>query len=58
MEIKYYTVKDLVKNGVVVIENIRTQSMLADPLTKGLRTIEFKEHVINMGVLDSFDSLS
>jgi len=55
MEIKYYTVKDLVKNEDVVIENIRTESMLADPLTKGLRPILFKEHVKNMGVLESFD---
>ena len=40
-----------------MIERIRTKSMLANPLTKGLKPIEFKEHVVNMGVIESFDSL-
>ena len=57
MEIKYLTVKDLVKKWDIVIEHIRTESMLADPLTKGLKPIAFKEHVVNMGVIESFDSL-
>ncbi|RVW93789.1 Retrovirus-related Pol polyprotein from transposon TNT 1-94 [Vitis vinifera] len=57
IEIKYLTVKDLVKKGDIVIEHIRTESMLADPLTKGLKPITFKEHVVNMGVIKSFDSL-
>ena len=57
MEIKYLTVKDLVKKGDIVIEHIRTESMLADPLIKGLKPITFKEHVVNMGVIKSFDSL-
>ena len=58
MEIKYLTVKDLVKKkGDIVIEHIKTKSMLANPLTKGLKPITFKEHVVNMGVIKSFDSL-
>ncbi|WKA13030.1 hypothetical protein VitviT2T_030364 [Vitis vinifera] len=57
MEIKYLTVQDLVKKGDIVIEHIRTEFMLADPLTKGLKPITFKEHVVNMGVIKSFDSL-
>ena len=57
MEIKYLTVKDLVKKGDIVIEHIRTESMLANPVTKGLKPITFKEHVVNMGVIKSFDSL-
>ena len=57
MEIKYLTVKDLVKKGDIVIEHIRTEFMLADPLTKCLKPITFKEHVVNMGVIKSFDSL-
>nr|CAN67941.1 hypothetical protein VITISV_033155 [Vitis vinifera] len=57
MEIKYLTVKDLVKKGDIVIKDKRTESMLADPLTKGLKPIMFKEHVVNMGVIKSFDSL-
>ena len=57
MEIKYFTIKDLVKKGDIVIEHIRTESILADPLTKGLKPIAFKEHAVNMGVIESFDSL-
>ena len=57
MEIKYSTIKDLVKKGDIVIEHIRTESMLAGPLTKCLKPIAFKEHVVNMGVIESFDSL-
>ena len=48
MEIKYLTVKDLVKKEDIVIKHIRTESMLADPLTTGF---------VNMGVVKSFDSL-
>ena len=55
MEIKYLTVKDLMKKGDIVIEHIRTESMLADPLTKGLKPKSFKEHDVNMGVVESFD---
>ncbi|KAL6318317.1 hypothetical protein AAG906_039409 [Vitis piasezkii] len=57
MEIKYLTVKDLVKKEDIVIEHIRIESMLAVPLTKGLKPTMFKEHVVNMGVIKSFDSL-
>ncbi|KAL6335669.1 hypothetical protein AAG906_032854 [Vitis piasezkii] len=57
MEIKYLTVKELVKKRDIVIEHIKTESMLVDPLTKGLKPITFKEHVVNMGVIKSFDSL-
>ena len=45
------------KKGDIVIEHIRTKSMLTDPLTKGLKPIVFKEHVVNMGVIESFDYL-
>ncbi|RVW39088.1 Retrovirus-related Pol polyprotein from transposon TNT 1-94 [Vitis vinifera] len=57
MEIKYFTVKDLVKKGDIVIERIRTKFMLADPLTKSLKPITFKKRVVNMGVIESFASL-
>ena len=57
IEIKYLTVKDLVKKEDIVIQHIRTEFMLVDPLTKGLKPIAFKEHVVNMGVIKSFDSL-
>ena len=56
-ELKYLTVRDLVKKGDITVEHIDTESMLADPLTKSLRPICFAKHVENMGVLSSFDVL-
>lgn len=55
MEIKYLTVRDLIKKGDISIDKINTKMMLADPLTKGLRPTQFKEHAQNMGVVESFD---
>ncbi|XP_060195238.1 secreted RxLR effector protein 161-like [Lycium barbarum] len=57
MEIKYLVVRDMVKGKDIVIEHISTDLMLADPLTKGLRPVVFKQHVDNMGVVESFDLL-
>lgn len=55
MEIKYLTVRDLVKKGDIIIENCKTELMLADPLTKGLSASLFNKHVVDMGILESFD---
>jgi hypothetical protein len=55
LELKYLTVRDLVKDDTIVVEHIDTNSMLADPLTKGLRPIVFKSHIGNMGIVSSFD---
>ena len=41
IELKYLTVRDLVKNEDIMVEHIDTTTMLADPLTKGLRLITF-----------------
>ena len=57
MDIKYLAIEELVKKGHIVIQNIRIDSMLADPLTKGLRSIDFKLHAVNMGIVESFDYL-
>ena len=55
LEVKYLTIKELVQKCDITIEHIRTESMLADPLTKGLCPNVFKGHVCNMGILESFD---
>ena len=39
------------QNGQLSIEHIGTDSMLADPLTKGLSPNKFEEHVAHMGVI-------
>ena len=56
MDIKYRSVREDVKNGLVIIKHVDTNSMIADPLTKALLVAVFKMHFAKMGVLDSFDS--
>ena len=48
MKLKYFIVKEKVQKQRVCIEHIRTNLMIADPLTKGLQTKTFKEHVHRM----------
>jgi hypothetical protein len=52
-DIKYYVVKDKVRDQIINLEHISTEKMLADPLTKGLRPNVFKEHVAAMGLRES-----
>ena len=51
--IKYHVVKDRIKDQTIEVEHISTRSMLAYPLTKGLPTNVFKEHVTGIGLTDS-----
>lgn len=37
MALKYFTIKEEVQKQRVSLENIRTDLMIADPLTKGLQ---------------------
>jgi hypothetical protein len=53
IDIKYYVVKDKVRDQIISLEHIRTEKMLADPLTKGLPPKVFKEHVAGMGLRES-----
>ncbi|XP_075083706.1 secreted RxLR effector protein 161-like [Nicotiana tabacum] len=50
MELKYFTVKEEAQKKRVSLEHIRTDLMIADPLTKGLQPKIFKEHVHRMGL--------
>ena len=50
IDIKYYVVKDKVRDHIISLEHIRTEKMLADPLTKGLPPKVFVEHVAGMGL--------
>ena len=50
MELKYIVVKEEVQKQRVSIEHIRTDLMIADPLTKGLQPKTFTEHVHRMGL--------
>ena len=51
IDIKFLAVRERVQNRQIFIEHIGTNSMLADPLTKGLVPSVFHEHVAHMGVL-------
>ena len=53
IDIKYYVVKDKVRDHVISLEHISTKKMLADPLTKGLPPNVFREHVASMGLRES-----
>jgi hypothetical protein len=53
IDIKYLSVRDNIKRHEVFIEHISTESMVADPMTKGLPVKQFKGHD-HMGLVDSF----
>jgi len=50
IDIKFLVVKERVQNRQISIEHLRTNDMLADPLTKGLVPKVFHEHTAHMGV--------
>jgi len=45
IDIKFYVVKKQVQDQTICLEHIRTNKMLADPLTKGLPPNMFREHL-------------
>lgn len=49
IDIKYLAIRERVKDKIVVINHISTDLMIADPLTKGVPPIKFKDHIENMG---------
>ena len=55
IDIKFLVVKERVQNGQISIEHLGTNSMIADPLTKGLPPKVFYEHTTHMGVLELND---
>eukprot|EP00253_Pinus_taeda_P032806 PITA_32806 len=48
IDIKYLAIRERVKEKKVVIERVSTELMIADPLTKGMPPLKFKDHVMNM----------
>ena len=50
IDIKYLVIRERVKEKKVVIEHISTELMIADPLTKGMPPLKFKDHVEKMGL--------
>jgi len=56
IDIKFLVVKERVQSGQISIEHLGTNSMIANPLTKGLPPKVFHEHVAHMGVLQFEES--
>ena len=48
IDIKYLAIRERVKEKKLVIEHIRTESRLVDPLTKGMPPKYVKDHVVQM----------
>lgn len=53
IDIKYLAIRERVKDKIVVINHISIDLMIADPLTKGMPPIKFKDHVENMRLRSS-----
>ena len=56
IDIKFLVVKKRVQSGQLSIEHIGTNSMVADPLTKGVPPKVFHEYTARMGVM-SFEDI-
>uniref|UniRef100_A0A2N9E1N9 Retrovirus-related Pol polyprotein from transposon TNT 1-94 n=1 Tax=Fagus sylvatica TaxID=28930 RepID=A0A2N9E1N9_FAGSY len=50
IDIKYLAIRERIKEKKVVIEHVSTELMIADPLTKGMPPLKFKDHVAKMGL--------
>ena len=53
IDIKYYVVRDKVRDHIISLEHIRIEKMLVDPLTKGLPPSVFREHLAGMDLRQS-----
>ena len=51
IDIKFLVIKERVQNGQLSIKHIGTNSMVRDPLTKGLPPKVFHEHTTRMSVM-------
>ncbi|CAM8978001.1 unnamed protein product [Rhodiola kirilowii] len=51
IDIKFLAMKEKVQSGQISVEHIGTNSMIADPLTKGLTPKVFHEHTAHMGIV-------
>jgi len=57
IDTKFLVVKEKVQSGQISIEHLGTNSMIADPFTKGLPPKVFYQHVAHMGILQFEKSL-
>lgn len=57
MNIKYLHFRDEVRKGLLNIEHVGTDLMMANPMTKSLAVVVFKKHNYNMSMRETFDLL-
>jgi transposase InsO family protein len=50
IDIKYLAIRESIQEKKVVIKHVSTKLMIADPLTKGMPPLKFKDHVAKMGI--------
>jgi hypothetical protein len=53
IDIKYYVVKDKIRDQIINLEHISTGKILADLLTKGLPPNVFREYIAGMSLRES-----
>jgi hypothetical protein len=53
IDLKYLVMSEIVQDHTINLDGISTKKMLTYPLTKGLPSNIFQEHVIGMGLLES-----
>ena len=53
INIKYYIVKDKVRDHIISFEHTSTEKILVDLLLKGLPPNVFKEHLVDVGLRES-----
>lgn len=54
IEVKYFSVRESVRDKEVEIIKTVTMDQLADPLTKALPVGNFQDHIKNMGIVEKF----
>jgi hypothetical protein len=52
IDLKYLMVRERVQDHTINLEHISTKKMLQDPLTKGLPSNIFQEHIVGIGLLE------
>ena len=50
--VKFYFVKDHIKDGTITVKKVPTADNVADIMTKSLGSILFKRHMENLGMQD------
>lgn len=50
IEIRYHYIRDMVKQGEVILKHISTGMMLVDPLTKPIPRDVFQAHMRSLGL--------